>query len=114
MGWPCKLLCTCTGSPPQETTTTTTTAPGMVCTAAPGLNRGVKDKHCRKCATGYEQWPCNEDHLCICTPSLIGAAAGRKAHGREHHFLGLIQQSDDVQKGAFDIEASSGLSTEEL
>merc|ERR1711920_400625 len=31
----------------------------MTCTATPGLNAGVTDTDCAKCADGYTWWPCN-------------------------------------------------------
>merc|ERR1712217_348852 len=44
---------------------------GMTCTATPGLNRGVTDAACAKCATGYKWWPCNEAALCECTGTAL-------------------------------------------
>merc|ERR1712087_569162 len=82
---------------------------GMICAAVPNLNRGVTDADCATCAAGYQFWPCNEAILCTCTPSLMEAAvaSGRRVRAKEHRFLGLIQQSDDVQKGAFRVDAGT-------
>jgi len=103
----------------ENTGTSATMAPsGMICTATPNLNRGVTDADCATCTEGYQFWPCNEAILCTCTPSLIEAAvaSGKRVRAKEHRFLGLIQQSDDVQKGAFRGEAgtSAELFAEEL
>lgn len=110
-----------TSIPPSSSSPAPTPAPGsgMVCTATPGLNRGVTNEACHTCTQGYQWWPCNEAALCTCTESLVGLASvpGNK-RGKEHHFLGLIQQSDEVQKGAFDphdsVMMASGASKEEL
>merc|ERR1711976_100024 len=43
----------------------------MTCTATPGLNAGVTDADCAKCADGYKWWPCNSDGLCQCSGSAL-------------------------------------------
>merc|ERR1739845_115007 len=43
----------------------------MTCTATPGLNAGVTDTDCAKCADGYKWWPCNTDGLCQCSGSAL-------------------------------------------
>merc|ERR1712066_354568 len=59
---------------------------GMTCTATPGLNRGVTDAACAKCATGYKWWPCNEAILCQCSGSAL--IQRRKSFlAREHGML---------------------------
>merc|ERR1712151_1067140 len=45
--------------------------PTMTCVATPGLNRGLTDAACAKCADGYKWWPCNEDILCKCSGSAL-------------------------------------------
>lgn len=83
-----------------------TAMPGMACKANLDLNRGVTDSDCKRCAEGYEWWPCNEASLCSCTPSLAEEATVSGKRARGHYFLGLIQQSDEVQKGAFGMGAT--------
>merc|ERR1712190_551284 len=48
-----------------------TPSPGVTCVATPGLNRGVSNADCTRCAKGYQWWPCNEDILCQCSGSLL-------------------------------------------
>merc|ERR1712048_926442 len=60
--------------PEPEQTEVPTPAPApatMTCVATPGLNRGVTDAACAKCADGYKWWPCNEDILCKCSGSAL-------------------------------------------
>merc|ERR1719491_1858149 len=85
-----------------------TPSPSMVCTANPAkiVSDGVSDESCSKCAEGYQWWPCNGGDLCECTTGLIGLA--RKRHQSKDRFLGLIQQRDEVRKGAFEFEGTGG------
>jgi len=89
-----------TEAPAAASTTTQASGSGMTCTAAPNLNRGVTDADCATCETGYHWWPCNEAILCDCTGSLLSVDREEKAV-KKHRFLGLIQTSEDVQKGSW-------------
>jgi len=55
----------------------------VICVATPGLNRGVNDRDCKRCETGYRWWPCNEDILCQCTGggSLVQRWSARRSKG---------------------------------
>merc|ERR1719343_181786 len=78
------------------------------CRANPAKIRsnGVSDSSCRQCADGYKWWPCNQADFCICGNSLLASATEtRTAEARAHRFLGLIQQTDDVQRNAFETES---------
>merc|ERR1719401_1733185 len=84
-----------------------------VCTVNTALNRGVSQRNCDRCTTGYRHWPCNElgpegDILCFCSESLLSTSA-RRAPVKGHRFLGLIQRSDDVRAGAWSIQAQEEL-----
>merc|ERR1712003_602298 len=59
--------------PEPEHEPTKAPAPSAVatCVATPGLNRGVTDAACAKCANGYKWWPCNEAILCKCSGSAL-------------------------------------------
>jgi hypothetical protein len=57
--------------PEPEQTEVPTSNPAMTCIATPGLNRGVTDAACAKCADGYQWWPCNDDSLCQCSGSAL-------------------------------------------
>jgi hypothetical protein len=71
-------------------------ASSVTCKATQGLNRGVTDVHCAKCATGYKWWPCNEAILCECSGALVQSGA-RLAKATKHSFLardqGMLQMT---------------------
>jgi hypothetical protein len=101
-----------------------TSVPSSVeCTKTPGLDRGVTDADCRTCMQGYQFWPCNEPILCQGCTGLVQMHGARKSPIRDHHFLGLIQTHDEVQKaswqadigtGAPDLEVGPGILKDEL
>jgi len=68
---------------PAPTPAPTSGSSPVTCVATPGLNRGVSDRHCEKCETGYRFWPCNEDILCQCTGggSLVQRSSARRSRG---------------------------------
>jgi len=104
--WPCSGdLCSCVGGGGATTTAAPPATGTCVANPAKIVSNGVTDQECQKCASGYKWWPCNQDHFCICGESLL-------AEVKEHRFLGLIQQSDEVQLAAF--EGDAGERGEEL
>jgi len=73
-----------TAAPILAPTPEPTSGPAQVtCVATPGLNRGVSDRSCERCETGYRFWPCNEDILCQCTGggSLVQRSSARRSRG---------------------------------
>merc|ERR1712054_549136 len=54
----------------------------MTCTATPGLNRGVTDAACAKCAAGYKWWPCNDAILCQCSGAALIQLHGKSSKKR--------------------------------
>merc|ERR1712048_1422538 len=70
--------------------------PGMTCKATPGLNRGVSDASCAKCANGYKWWPCNDAVLCECTGnSLVQQSISRESRKRSSRARFLGPYSDN-------------------
>merc|ERR1719161_1846151 len=61
-----------TGTPTPAPMPTPTPSVGE-CVATPGLNNGVSDAQCAKCATGYKFWPCNFEGYCQgeCGPTAL-------------------------------------------
>lgn len=106
--WPCGGdLCSCVGGGSAGTAPTASPPAAGTCVANPEkiVSNGVTDQTCQQCATGYQWWPCNQENFCICGESLLGRASSstaRLAEAKEHRFLGLIQQSDEVQRAAFE------------
>merc|ERR1712019_24471 len=60
----------------------------------PGLNRGVTDAACAKCADGYQWWPCNEDSLCQCSGSALVQVVPQKV-------LSIKRAIGSKRRGAF-------------
>jgi hypothetical protein len=96
---------------PASTTTAAGAPSGTLCVAMPGLNRGVSDSDCAKCADGYAWWPCNEAVLCDCSGKSFAQAgielrkqrkaslASVRRHGEKGHVLMQAGSELSVQDG---------------
>lgn len=81
---------------------------GAICKAIPGLNRGVSDASCAKCARGYKWWPCNEAHLCQCSSgSLVQRGADRESNKRKARSRFLAPDQAMCQLHVVEIRGTS-------
>jgi len=81
-------------------------APGaMTCVATPGLNRGVTDAYCARCAQGYKWWPCNEAILCQCSgPQLAQVRQRSLRQARRHKTIGAALVQDGARLARTELE----------
>merc|ERR1712014_44313 len=91
-----------------------TQSPGVTCVATPGLNRGVSDADCSRCANGYKWWPCNEDILCRCSGSSnaliqFRETMERKKRVRTANRAGAFLAPDHAMLQAVRVEAYAEL-----
>jgi len=105
--------------PEPEPEPATVPAPGtMTCVATPGLNRGVRDADCAKCAQGYKWWPCNEAILCQCSgPQLAQVRQRSLRQARRHKTIGaaLVQDGARLERTEMELpEDEDAFAEEEL